>query len=404
MTLTLLLDLDGTLLDNDMDTFVEGYLKAFGNHIHQILDPGIFVAELLSATKKMVLNRLPDQTLEEVFDAAFYPAIKHKKEDLRSIIDTFYREVFPSLNLLTKAKPEAVKLVEEAFERGYRVCIATNPLFPLTAIQQRLEWAGLSAKEYPFHLVSSYESFHFAKPNPAYYSEFLAVIGQPDGPVFMVGNDPIRDIAAAKQAGLATFWLDDGVLTAPQELKSILKSATLQDLLPWLDSVASETISPDYSTADAILANLIGTAAALDTLSRRMPRSLWINKPNPQEWSLVEVICHLRDVETEVNLPRIRKLLQESNPFIPGKDTDPWASERQYILQDCMDALSSFISARLELLSVLENLSPGDWQRPARHAILGPTKIQELVGIIASHDRLHIQQAHQILRAVPQTS
>jgi len=399
MTLTLLLDLDGTLLENDMDGFVEGYLKAFGKHVQPILDPQIFVTKLLYATKQMVSNRRPDQTLEEVFDEAFYPAINQKKEDLRSVIDAFYGDVFPTLKSLTKAKPQAVKLVKAAFERGYQVCIATNPLFPLTAILQRLDWAGLSAQEYPYALVPSYETFHFAKPNPAYYSEFLGVIGQPDGPVVMVGNDPVSDIAAARQAGLATFWLDDGILTAPEGAESTIAYDSLDEFLPWLDSIPPEELSPNSSTTGAILANLAGAATAIDTLSRKMPASAWIKKPHPNEWSLVEILCHLRDVEAEVNLPRIRKVIQESNPFIPGKDTDPWASERQYILQDHTEALSSFMSTRIELLSILENLAPDDWQRPARHAILGPTHIQELVGIITSHDRLHIQQAYQVVNA-----
>jgi FMN phosphatase YigB (HAD superfamily) len=397
MILTVLLDLDGTLLDNKMDSFLEGYLMAFSRHVHSIIDPGIFVSELLSATKQMVLNRRPDRTLEEVFDEAFYPAIHQRKEDLRDQIDSFYKEVFPALKPLTNTKPEAIRLVEAAFKRGYQVCIATNPLFPLTAIHQRLDWAGLSPQEYPFSLIPSYETFHFAKPNPAFYSEFLGVIGQPEGPVVMVGNDPVSDIAAASQAGLATFWLDDDILTTPQGAEKTIAHHSLDDFLPWLDSIPLEELSPDYSTAHAILANLAGNAAAIDSLSRQMPPSARIKQPSPSEWSFAEIMCHLRDVEAEVNLPRIRKVIQESNPFIPGKDTDPWASERQYILQDCMEALGSFLSSRIELLSILDGLSPEDWQRPARHAILGPTHIQELMGIIASHDRLHIQQAYQVL-------
>jgi FMN phosphatase YigB (HAD superfamily) len=400
MTLTLLLDLDGTLLDNHMDSFIKGYLTAFGRHVRSVIDPQMFGVELLSATKQMVMNRLPDRTLEDVFDGAFYSAINHKKEDLHSVIDSFYSEVFPTLKVLTKAKPEAVKLVQTAFERGYQVCVATNPLFPRTAILQRLEWAGLPVQDYPFLLVPSYETFHFAKPNPAFYSEFLGVIGQPDGPVVMVGNDPLSDIAAARQAGLATFLVDDGVLISQDNPESINAHKSLDDFIPWLDATPTEALSLDYSKLQALLANLAGTAATMDRLGRQIPASAWVIQPSPGEWSLVEIICHLRDVETDVNLPRIRKVIQESNPFLPGKDTDPWASERQYILQDCLEALQGYLSARIELLSILENLAPDDWQRPARHAILGPSQIQELVGIIASHDRLHIQQAHQVLKTL----
>jgi len=400
MTLTLLLDLDGTLLDNNMDSFLEGYLGAFGKHVRKVIDPGTFVTELLSATRKMVSNHAPNQTLEQAFDSAFYPSIGKSKQDLQGIIDSFYREVFPTLKALTRPVPEAVSLVRAAFERGYLVCIATNPLFPLTAIQQRLDWAGLPVSEYPFLLVPSYETFHFAKPNPAYYTEFLGLIDQSAGPVVMVGNDPVSDITAANQAGLATFWLDDRVLVLPSGIQPLPRHASLDEFMPWLDSIPLESLTPDYSTPHAIIAVLRGTAAVMDTLSRQLPARAWIKKPRPDEWSLVEVICHMRDVDLEVNLPRIRKVTQETNPFIPGKDTDPWAAERQYILQDCLAALDSFILARIELLSLLESLAPEDWQRLARHAILGPTTIQELAGIIASHDRLHLQQAHQVTHAV----
>jgi hypothetical protein len=46
---------------------------------------------------------------------------------------------------------------------------------------------------------------------------------------------------------------------------------------------------------------------------------------------------------------------------------------------------------------MLEAAAPGDWGRTARHAILGPTTLKELVRIIAEHDRLHIRQVTQDL-------
>ena len=81
-------------------------------------------------------------------------------------------------------------------------------------------------------------------------------------------------------------------------------------------------------------------------------------------------------------------------------DTDPWASERQYINQDGHSAFEEFIQARLELLELLSNLNQDDWIKPARHAIFGPTQLKELVDINASHDRMHIQQVYQVLKAL----
>jgi HAD superfamily hydrolase (TIGR01549 family) len=401
MSLTLLLDLDDTLLENDLGEFLEAYFSAFGNYVRSVIDPDIFLPALLTATRQMVANRIPNRTLQEVFDETFFPIVKQRKEDVQDIFDSFYTEVFPTLKDITKARPEAVELVEEAFARGYRVGIATNPLFPVSAILQRLSWAGLPAKDYPFVLIPSYETFHFSKPNPSYYIEFLATIGQPDEPVLMVGDDLSNDIVAAYQAGIATFWMDERDLDLG-DAQAATARGNLKDLIPWLDSITIESLKPDYSSQSAVIANLAGVAAAFDTLGRTLPGTAWTKKPDPQEWCLAEIMCHLRDVEAEVNVPRLQQVISEINPFIPGRDTDPWVDERQYILQDCLEARDSFLLSRTELLSTLGNLELEEWQRPARHAILGPTHIQELTGIIASHDRLHIQQAHQVLEALSQ--
>jgi HAD superfamily hydrolase (TIGR01549 family) len=383
-----------------MGGFLEAYFSKLGAYVSKVVDPDILLPALLVATKQMVANRLPNRTLQEEFDVSFFPAIKQKREELQHLFDTFYQEVFPTIKNTTKAKPEAVEMVEEALSRGYRVGIATNPLFPRSAIVQRLSWAGLPEDKYPFILIPSYETFHFSKPNPAYFIEFLANIGRPDEPVLMVGDDLINDIVAAKQAGIATYWLNRDPDSTDKQAATA--NGDLRDLIPWLDSVPLESLEPDYSFKNAVMANLAGIAAAFDTLGRELPGPAWTKKPNPEEWCLAEIMCHLRDVEAEVNLPRLRKVISESNPFIPGRDTDPWANERQYILQDCLEARDSFLLSRIELLSLLGSLDEEQWQRPARHAILGPTQVQELAGIIASHDRLHIQQAHQVLAAISQ--
>jgi hypothetical protein len=91
----------------------------------------------------------------------------------------------------------------------------------------------------------------------------------------------------------------------------------------------------------------------------------------------------------------LQLVIQENNPFVPGRDTDLLAEERRYINQDGVQAIAHFKSARQKLISLLSGLEPDGWLRPARHAIFGPTTLQELANIIAGHDRLHIQQILQ---------
>lgn len=395
---TILIDLDDTLLVNDINTFVPAYLQALSTELKSLANPQQLVSTLLAATKRMVENRKPDCTLKEIFDAAFYPVLGLEIGRVQADIDRFYAEVFPGLRGLTSPRPEAKRLVEDVMARDYRVAVTTNPLFPRTAIYQRLDWAGLSPEKYPFDLITSYETFHFAKPQVAYYAEVLGRLGWPEGPVVMVGNDLTLDIAPARKLGLAAFWITpQNGSPPPNTVEPPTAYGELDSLLPWLDGLPAESLQADYTAPAAMLATLRATPAVFHSTLQDVPLEAWSKRGRSDEWSLTEILCHLRDVEAEVNLPRLQMVLQQHNPFLAGKDTDPWAEERLYICQNGPQALHRFTTARLDLLSLLEAARPEDWQRPARHAILGPTHLAELVGIIATHDRLHVRQAYHDL-------
>ena len=125
-----------------------------------------------------------------------------------------------------------------------------------------------------------------------------------------------------------------------------------------------------------------------------------VQRPAEDEWSLTEILCHLRDTEGEVNLPRVQTIISEDNPLVQGVDTDVWAQERRYIRQDGPQALADFSDTRIKTLELLADLPPEDWQLPARHTIFGPTHLQELMNFTARHDRLHLRQINDLL-AIP---
>ena len=395
MTL-LLFDLDDTLLGNEMNNFIPAYLQALAKRMAQVANPEILIKTLMTATREMVENRSPDQTLEEKFDTAFYPPLGLVRQEVQGIIDAFYAEDFPKLRGLTQFRPEAVNVVQQLLERGDQAAVATNPLFPRTAILQRLGWAGLPIDRVPFALVPSYETFHFAKPNPAYFAEFLAQLGWPKIPVVMVGNDVDSDIGAARQLGLPVFWMNSDGASTWNGQGAVPPHGELSDLIPWMDASLSEPLPTNFTTPNALLAVLRSTPAALATLCSHQSPDLG-KRPSANEWSPSEVLCHLRDVDAEVNLPRLHKVINERNPFLPGQDTDPWAEARQYCKQDGLQALEDFIQARLQVLSLLEDLPQESWELRARHAIFGPTNLRELVNIITGHDILHVQQIYRVL-------
>ncbi len=391
----LLFDLDDTLLGNEMNSFVPAYVQALAKRMATVADPATLIKTLMSATQRMVENQSPDLTLEQKFDAAFYPPLGLVRQEVQGIIDHFYIEDFPKLQGLTRLKHDAVSVVRQLLDRGDQAAIATNPLFPRTAILQRLSWAGLPADRVSFALIPSYETFHFAKPNPAYFAEFLGQLGWPKIHVIMVGNDIESDIGAARQLGLPVFWMTNNGTSAWTGQDAVPPHGEFTDLIPWLDSSSAEPLPTNFTSPAALLAVLRSTPAALATLCKRFTD--FGQRPAENEWSPGEVLCHLRDVDIEVNIPRLQKVIHEGNPFLPGQDTDPWAEKRAYLQQDGIQALKDFTTARLELLGLLEKLKPSEWDRQARHAIFGPMTLRELVNIIAGHDILHIQQLYKAL-------
>jgi hypothetical protein len=126
----------------------------------------------------------------------------------------------------------------------------------------------------------------------------------------------------------------------------------------------------------------------------------WCFRPSPNEWAVNEIICHLRDVDQEVNLPRMRLVASGVNPFLAGMVTDIWAEERNYILEDGKAALTALIQTRSDLVELLSELDAESWKLPAQHAIFGPTTILELAGFIATHDRTHIRQTFAAINQV----
>ncbi len=118
----------------------------------------------------------------------------------------------------------------------------------------------------------------------------------------------------------------------------------------------------------------------------------WQWRPKPDEWSITEVVCHLRDVEHEVHQPRFRDIIAAENVFLPGVVADDWILERQYQFQDGKMALADFLCARRQTLALLENVPENGWDRRGQHAFFGPTSLHELLNLAVQHDKAHFDQ------------
>ena len=121
-------------------------------------------------------------------------------------VTRFYAEVFPTLQRTHGPRPGGSAAVGAAREAGLAVALATNPIFPRAAIDERMRWAGL--RQEWFDLVTSYENMHACKPASDYFAQTAELLGVRPDECLMVGDDPNLDLAADR-IGMSTYYVGD---------------------------------------------------------------------------------------------------------------------------------------------------------------------------------------------------
>ncbi len=202
----ILFDLDGTLLESNFDIIIKHYFKDVSALFEDWIAQEEFIANLISSTEVMMKSEDPDRTNIEVFANDFF-ANTNLDPSLMSVFDRYYLEEFPKLKKIVKINPVAKDIVELAFSLHKKVVIATQPVFPLEPIAERLRWAGVF--DFPYDLITHGEIMHYCKPNPNYYQEISELIGVKPEDCLMIGDDPENDGSAAT-IGMDVFLLQEG--------------------------------------------------------------------------------------------------------------------------------------------------------------------------------------------------
>ena len=122
-------------------------------------------------------------------------------------------------------------------------------------------------------------------------------------------------------------------------------------------------------------------------------------RPVPNKWSIKEIMCHLRDMESDAYLARYRRILDEDNPVLLNVDQDKLAIERDYMNQNAMEALAEFKRLRASTIQTLEATPAESWSRSGLHETDGPITIEQLiVRQIKGNDLNHLAQMKDIVR------
>jgi FMN phosphatase YigB (HAD superfamily) len=125
-------------------------------------------------------------------------------------------------------------VVRRLLADGHQVVIATNPLFPAEAINQRMAWAGVNG--FPYALVTTMENSRYFKPDPKYYQEILTKIDGSPQTTWMVGDDPVNDIEPARSLGISTWWITPNGSSSVKSPPKSDQQGSLSDFLAWIES------------------------------------------------------------------------------------------------------------------------------------------------------------------------
>ena len=391
MTLTVLFDLDDTLLNTNMGDFLPAYFQGLGQALAHLGSQQTITRQIRFAVDKMVCNRDPSRLLREIFAENFYPSLGTSETECAQRLSEFYAVDFPKLQSLVQAKPEAQQLINECRSQGFNLAIATNPLFPETATRQRIRWAGLDPNHLPF--FSSYDNFHFTKPNLSYYAEVIGRLGWPEGPIIMVGDSVPLDLLPAEQMGLHTFWV------ALETDTSDRPHGSLTDLRPFLANLKESDPSQAISEAPEVLTAILrSTPAVMDSWLKTTATEALHRALSRSEWSANEIFWHLADFEARIYQPQWQQLLTDPDQVIPHIETSTWDQDRKYHTRHPEDAWQYFYQQRMASLKAIETLlQQGSFDRIVDHAVFSKTRISELVAFTAKHDRLHLRQCAEVL-------
>ena len=229
-----LFDLDGTLLPMDQEVFVKDYLGRMAAFLAPHgYEPEKLVQAVWKGTGAMVKNDGASRN-EDVFWQVFNREMERDARQDSALFEEFYLGEFQKAQNSCGFQPEAAPAVRKIRDMGYRVILATNPLFPAVATQSRIRWAGLEPED--FELITTYENARFCKPNPEYYREILGKLNLDASDCLMVGNDVAEDMVA-ETLGMKVFLLTDCLINRNQADISRYPGGSFPELLQYVRSL-----------------------------------------------------------------------------------------------------------------------------------------------------------------------
>ena len=155
-------------------------------------------------------------------------------------------------------------------------------------------------------------------------------------------------------------------------------------------------------TIEQALNVLSETPTRIAALTGALSAAQLQTRPEPEAWSINEVLAHLRAC-ADVWGGYIARIIAEDTPAIRAVSPRTYIKRTDYPQQAFKSSFDAFTAQRSELLTVLNRLTPTDWSRAAMVAAPGktyPRTVLDYAERMARHEREHLRQIEHTVASV----
>jgi DinB superfamily len=141
-----------------------------------------------------------------------------------------------------------------------------------------------------------------------------------------------------------------------------------------------------------VVTRLSQNAQTIQSLAQHVDKGQAVWKPDPAQWSILEVINHLTDEEREDFRTRFDLMLNQPSAAWPSIHPSAWVTERSYNTRDLSESLEKFLLERDKSITWLKGLSSLDLDQAHVRPSFDNMRVGDLLASWLAHDLLHIRQ------------
>jgi len=243
MLKAILLDLDNTLVLYDELVFFEVYFKNITAFFKDLFPPDAFQDRVTRAALSLC-HQTGHRTNRDWFMERFLDGHTGDADTIWHRFEDYYATEFRNIEVSAAAPEGLHTTLKRLEEMGLKLVLASNPIFPRTALDSRLAWVGIDPGLFSF--ITDMESMSFVKPQEAYYLQIAEKIGEAPSNCLMVGNDRVNDLVAGR-TGMKTF-----LATEADEIDYTSLRLTGDEVEPPSDVPPPDFVGAFHEVADVV--------------------------------------------------------------------------------------------------------------------------------------------------------